>query len=422
MAARQKRLMLLFGLLLAMQAAFYLFAYAKGVQGGDRFGGDFISFWRAAQSAHDGNLPAIYDPDGWRRILLEPRGRELSWFVYPPFTLFLLWPLGGLSYNAAVFWWSVIPLPLYIYLLGKLLGRSFRAAGSSESVPLAVYLLALALTLPLLLANLFSGQSGTWIAVFLMAAASLLPTRPVLAGIFIGLVAIKPQLGILLPFALAASGQWRTFLAAAITVVLLAFASTMWLGTQVWADYFAMSQVFAGFIGQGHQGLRQLAVGPFVSLQALGLPIAAAATVQVVTSLAAAGTVVWAFRDVRNGWDKDGRMDLRLGVLAVATMLVTPYTLSYDTPLLALAIVPLLARAWHKGWDGIGLASIVALALLPFVSPAMIDRSVPFGFLALLLTLGALIGRYRPRSVQPVLNDIANEKGGDCCPRLLSVP
>ncbi len=42
-----------------------------------------------------------------------------------------------------------------------------------------------------------------------------LDKRPVLAGILFGLLAYKPQFGLLIPFVLAASGRWRTFAAAA---------------------------------------------------------------------------------------------------------------------------------------------------------------------------------------------------------------
>ena len=48
MVARQKRLMLLLGVLLTFQAGLYLLLYVDGVRAGDRFGGDFICFWQAA--------------------------------------------------------------------------------------------------------------------------------------------------------------------------------------------------------------------------------------------------------------------------------------------------------------------------------------------------------------------------------------
>jgi len=49
------------------------------------------------------------------------------------------------------------------------------------------------------------------------AALLSLERRPILAGVFIGLLAIKPHLALLFPVALIAIGAWRTLLAAAVT-------------------------------------------------------------------------------------------------------------------------------------------------------------------------------------------------------------
>jgi hypothetical protein len=102
--------------------------------------------------------------------------------------------------------------------------------------------------------------------------------------------------------------------------------------------------------------------------------------------------VFWRGRD-------DGRLDLRLGALATGALLATPYSLSYDTPMLALAILPLLARAWRRGWDGLELAAVTALLVSPFVTPLAMKAHLPFGPAALLLAFGALYRRHRLEAV-----------------------
>ena len=42
-----------------------------------------------------------------------------------------------------------------------------------------------------------------------------LDRRPLIAGILFGLMAYKPQFGLMIPIALAAGGYWRSFSAAA---------------------------------------------------------------------------------------------------------------------------------------------------------------------------------------------------------------
>ena len=48
----------------------------------------------------------------------------------------------------------------------------------------------------------------------------MLDRRPLVAGMLFGLLAYKPQFGLMIPLALAAGGRWRRFAAAAATVAL----------------------------------------------------------------------------------------------------------------------------------------------------------------------------------------------------------
>jgi alpha-1,2-mannosyltransferase len=407
MSATQRQLMLLFALLLVAQTGLSLAKYAAELQAGDRFGGDFISFWQAAQRIRAGDLISIYDPAHWRGVLAAGKPQLLAWFVYPPFALFGLWPLGHLTYGQAVAWWSLIPLPVYAALSCLLARRS----GLNQISALAVLL---ALTLPFLSANLLTGQTGTFIAALLLGMACCWRDRPIVAGICIGLVAVKPQMGLLIPFALAAAGQWRAFAAAAFTVLALITASLLWLGSAIWADYLAMTQLFGAFISAGYAGVRQLALGPYVSLDAAGAPASLATLVQAAISLAVAAAVTRAFWQGRQAQD-DGRLDLRLALLATGILLATPYALSYDTPVLVLVIIPLLARAWRTGWDGLELAAVAALVVVPFAQATFIKAHIPFGACALTLTFCALYRRYNLASpaAAPICEAAFSSPDGD---------
>jgi hypothetical protein len=143
-----------------------------------------------------------------------------------------------------------------------------------------------------------------------------------------------------------------------------------------------------------------------VSLQGAGMPAALAGFFHVVVSIAVLAAIVQAFWrwNLHNRQKEDGRLDLRLALLAAATLLVTPYSLSYDTPLLMLSIIPLLARNWCDGWNGIELAAITPLLILPYAQPLAVGTHIPFAFLALLLWFGVIYRRYRNESsAQPAV-------------------
>jgi len=410
----QKTLLMLCAICLAAQAGANLIEYFHELSDGSRFGGDFIGFWNAAHRVRHGEVAAIYDPDTWHGILSNTTGSiSISWFVYPPFTLFGLWPLGDATYNEAVLAWSLVPLAFFFALIVLLARRSGLGVGVNPACEniwsrMQAYAVLIAFSLPFLSANLFSGQTGTLIAVFFLGTAYFLPTRPILAGICIGFLAVKPQMGLLMPLALVASGQWRIVAAATTTILSLIVLSTIWLGAAIWTDYFRMSLLFGQFIGGGYDQIRQLAVGPYVSLQGAGMPAALAGFFHVVVSIAVLTAIIHAFwRGKLNQKEKgkeDGRLDLRLALLAAGTLLVTPYSLSYDTPLLMLSIIPLLARSWRDGWDGVELASVTTLLIMPYVQLLAVGTHVPFAFLILLLWFGVLYRRFRrERPAQPAV-------------------
>jgi hypothetical protein len=64
----------------------------------------------------------------------------------------------------------------------------------------------------------------------------------------IGLLTVKPQLGILFPFMLMASGRWRVFIAAAATALALVGTTAAIFGTQIWIDFISKGLPVQGLV------------------------------------------------------------------------------------------------------------------------------------------------------------------------------
>ena len=423
MNSTQQRVTLLIALLFVAQTVIVAAKYLFEIGDVGRFGGDFICFFEAAARLGQGKTDDLYEAERWAQTISEDNHGAISWFVYPPVAFFMVMPLIGLSYTAAVSWWSIVPLPVVFALILLLALRTERNPDrcNDNVVHRVPQIVLFAAALPLLCANILSGQTGALLAIFLMMFALFFRRRPFLAGIFVGFVAIKPQLGILLPFALVAAGQWRTFLSATLTIIVLSMATTIWLGSNIWLDYLEMAKVFGNFIGQGYNGIRQLAVGPYVSLISVGIPSLAAALIQVIMTFTIIIVILLVFRDERLSrkfLQGDGISDLRFGVLAAGILLATPYSLTYDAPLLLLSIVPILKRAWREGWVGREGVAVAAVLLMPLAQPIAIQFAVPFGFLAVFGLFLVLVLRYRVESENRVHRDAAaGPSGGGAQPR-----
>ena len=72
-----------------------------------------------------------------------------------------------------------------------------------------------ALLAPASLINLLYGQNGFLTAALLVGGIRLAPSRPLSGGVLLGLLAYKPQFGLVVVVALVAARLWRAIFAAA---------------------------------------------------------------------------------------------------------------------------------------------------------------------------------------------------------------
>jgi hypothetical protein len=179
------------------------------------------------------------------------------------------------------------------------------------------------------------------------------------AGILIGLLTVKPQLGVLFPFALIASGRWRVFWWAAITTLAL-FAMSLALGGEAsWLDYIAKAlPLQREMLGDAAGTAVPFQPTVFMNLRGLvGNRIGEA--IQLGFAIAAATAVAAAFRYRR---DSDPR--LLQALLLACTVCASPYMGAYDLlPLTFLAVV-LLAEGKLDAYGR-------RLAQLVFWTPAL---------------------------------------------------
>ena len=187
-------------------------------------GRDFLNFWMYGRAAWLPEPSRFYDPHLYNdalAALLGPDYPRQNW-SYPPTIMLLAAPFGRIGYFAALALWTV---------------RGFRSSPRWRAAACDRRLLIPILCSPAAVFCLISGQSSFLTAAMLLTIMALLDRRPVLAGILIGLLTLKPQLGLLFPVLLAASGRWRVFAVAGITALLLAAAATAVFGPQVWIDF-----------------------------------------------------------------------------------------------------------------------------------------------------------------------------------------
>lgn len=323
-------------------------------------GSDFVNYWMGGRLAVLGRVDVVYDLAAYNALLHEwfsPDVRLMN-FSYPPHALLLLSIVGALPYFVALILWS---------LLGAL-GFSAVALGRWPGRHEAALIAALALA-PIIWVNLVFGQFGLWLAVLFVGALRALPTRPVLAGLLIGTLTIKPQLGLLLPLALLALGAWRALAAAIASALVLAVLSVVAFGFEPWHIYVAETMPFQwDFITLMNGFYRFQMITPYTTFWFFGVPAQIALALQAAVSMLIAVTAYLTLKS-------DAPWPLRAAVLAFGSVLMVPYVLAYDLA------IPYAALVWYL-MDG-----------KPRVEPASVALAggmwaLPFGTAILMQTQG----------------------------------
>jgi hypothetical protein len=186
---------------------------------------------------------------------------------------------------------------------------------------------------------------------------------------------------LLFPLALIASGRWRSFVAAALTVTFMVAASLMMFGWDTTAAFLAYLPRMRAIADNGWVpwGLMPSA---YVFALSLGVPTWGAATLQAAV-LCFAALCVW------RAWRcPTAPFEARAAVLLSASLMVSPYLLSYDLMWAGLAVIWLSRLAVRSGslpWEGMILLAAWIAPLL--MAPVHWLAHVQIGFPALLLLL-----------------------------------
>jgi hypothetical protein len=325
-------------------------AWAHSSQGvtdddGEHIGRDFINYWAGAKLAVDRRPAVAYDLNAFHTYQQSLVGEASEWkmYSYPPVLMLLTLPLAFLPFIPAILLWSFAGIASCARLLRLETGW-----------PLWPVVLVAALAPPAALWNLVAGQNGYFTAALFAGGLVLLQRRPVAAGILLGLLCYKPQMGLLIPVALLAGRHWRCFFSAAATVICLVLVSWAAMGWEAWMGFLQQMTVQSAIL---KIALWHRLPTIYASLKVLGLSEGASYAAQILSTLGAAAAVF-------SIWKSRAPDRMKAAALLIATFLATPYAWDYDMIVLTFAIL-WLAQEGLRGrflpWEKITWLTVMLL-------------------------------------------------------------
>ncbi len=285
---------------------------------------DFTNLWAGGKLVWQGKIHAIPDAESfraWLRAELNPHLPDQEW-SYPPSLLLLGVPIALLPLGAAYAFWQALSF-LVLYLATRFL-----------ELPLAGRI-AILLS-PAALTSAALGQNGLLTGGLIISSLSLMSRRPWLAGVLVGLLTMKPQLGILLPFCMLASRNYRSLAAASVTAALLAVATGILFGFDVWLDFWTKTRpLMTAILDRPFDVVYPVhEVTVFASLRSFGATLQSAYAVQFLMTAACIVACLYV-------WRPACRMEAaaRVCLTGILTTLATPYGHDYDLVPVAAALM-----------------------------------------------------------------------------------
>jgi len=411
--------------------AAFLIATSDGLN--DRFGRplgtDFSNVYAAGTYVLDGEPAAPFHPAQQfaREQAIFGKDTQFYGWHYPPFFLGLAGLLALMPYGISVLVWQGVTFILYLLAMRAILLIAPPASGqrnqqnrpadkSQHNQPARLspalrhgpapapsvkanapsppfrsevdrFWLLLAIAFPAVCINFGQAHNGFLTAALIGAALALLDPQPLVAGVLIGLLAYKPQFGLLLPLVLAMSGRWQAFFAAAVTVLLLALAVTLLFGLDVWTAFFASTKFTRTVVlEEGATGWYKIQ-SVFSWVRMWGGGIALAYALQGAATFIVAGALAWL-------WRGNAAFPIKAAALAIGSLLATPYCLDYDLMLLAPAIAYLAIDGIERGFAPWEKTLLALLWIVPLIARSVPEAtSIPLAVPIMLLTFTLLLHR-----------------------------
>ena len=343
---------------------------------GQPIGTDFSNVYAAGSLTGQGRAAEAYAPalqHAAEKAVFDGRAVPFYGWHYPPFFFAIAVLVAAVPYAWGLAIWLVASFAAYLATIRAILPRH-------ET-------LLVASAFPAALVNVGHGQNGFLTAALLGGALHWLDRKPWLAGVLIGLLAYKPQFGVLIPIALIASGRWRSIGAAAATIAALVALSFATLGGGVW-HAFADSMNFTQTVvleqgGTGWQKIQSI----FAGVRALGASVPIAYAVQASLLAMLAASLAWL-------WHSDAAFELKAAALALGSLLATPYVLDYDLVVLAVAIAFFARYGLRHGFRDFEISLLAAAWIVPLLSRSIAGAVyIPLGLLVELALYAFLMRR-----------------------------
>jgi alpha-1,2-mannosyltransferase len=347
---------------------------------GNLKGTDFLHFYTLGAIADQHRGPELYDMNAQATLAAQrvPAAAGIRYLpMYPPQASLLFEPLSHLPYAWALAVWWLCSAAIY----GVCCFFVWRACPNLRKYGGLVALLAIAF--PAFFHLIAWGQtSALALACFTLMFFLLRARKEFLAGIALGCLFFKPQLGLAAVVVFLSIGAWKVLAGAAISAVVELSVGAFYYGLEPFRRWLDLMWHIRGVLPLVEPKLYEThslrtfwsMLLPWDNLNDLALALF------VLSSIAVLALTVFIWRR------KESWLALRYSSLLFATVLVAPHLTVYDLVILAPGFLLLadwlIAHPANNSSNGLGTLLYLAY-LLPLVGPFALWTHVQLSVVAM---------------------------------------
>jgi hypothetical protein len=231
------------------------------------------------------------------------------------------------------------------------------------------------------------GQNGFLSAALIGGSLVLLDRRPIVAGVLIGLLAYKPQFGILFPLVLVLTGRWTVIAAATASLCATSALTVLLLGPEVWRTFIDALAITRFIVLEGGGPGWHKMQSVFAAARMLGAGVETAYILHSALLVAIVASLAWL-------WRSRAADDLKAAAFACSCLLTLPYVLDYDFAVLGVAIVFFVRHGLKHGFHSYEISGLALAWTSPLLARGIAGAiSLPLGLIAVLVLYTLILRR-----------------------------
>lgn len=347
-------------------------------------GRDFVNFWVGGHVFRAEDFSLLFDISAYNAEVVHSMGQKAGDYVwsYPPHAAFLSIPLSFFPYPVALAGFEALTL-------------AFLSATLLPFIPVTHRRMAalLLLSSPAVLPVLYMGQNGFLTGACIIGSLLYHRKKPWLAGLYLGLLTIKPQLGLAVFIALLGLKAWRALGWGSLFTSLTLGFSLLFHGTDVWIQYLTKTLPHHAAMFQEH-AFEYFMVSPLGCLLQVGIPFHTASFLHSALALMAACALPILVIRIK-------ALEWQALAVSIATFLLTPYAQGHDTIAIHAAMVLCIFSSTEQRVPEYFTFIFIALWSLPFICIPEASREIGLSAFVLILSFVELF--YKPHRLNPLL-------------------